>query len=99
MRAAGIRVGLGTDSVVSVGDANLWAEAAAAGLSGDEALRALTLDAARAIDWDGEIGSLDVGKAADIAVFPSTNLHRPPPSSAVLTLLAGRIVQRVDSPS
>lgn len=98
VRAAGIRVGLGTDSVVSVGDANLWAEAAAAGLSGDEALRALTLDAARAIGWDGEIGSLEVGKAADIAVFPSTNLHRPPPSSAVLTLLAGRIVQRVDSP-
>lgn len=99
LRAAGIRVGLGTDSAVSVGDANLWAEAAAAGLSGDEALRALTLDGARAIGWDGEIGSLEVGKAADIAVFPSTNLDRPPPSSAVLTLLAGRIVQRVDFPS
>ena len=99
LRAAGIRVGLGTDSVVSVGDANLWAEAAAAGLSGEDALRALTLDGAKALGWDGEIGSLDVGKAADIAVFPSTDLHRPAPSSAVLTLLAGRIVQRVDFPS
>ncbi len=98
LRAAGVRVGLGTDSVVSVGDASLWAEAAAAGLSGDEALRALTLDGARALAWDAEIGSLDVGKAADLAVFPFTDLHHPPPTSiAVLTLIGGRIVHRIDS--
>jgi 5-methylthioadenosine/S-adenosylhomocysteine deaminase len=98
LRAAGVRVGLGTDSVVSVGDASLRAEAAAAGLSGDEAWRALTLDGARALGWDAEIGSLEVGKAADLAVFPSTDLHRPPPTStAVLTLIGGRIVHRIDS--
>src|SRR6266576_1293263 len=38
-RRAGLRVGLGTDSVVSVGDSSLWAEAAAAGLDGEAALR------------------------------------------------------------
>jgi len=36
---------------------------------------------------------LEVGKQADLAVFPSTILHRPPPpSSALLTLVAGRVV-------
>lgn len=97
LRAAGVRVGLGTDSVVSVGDSDLWAEADAAGLSGDDALRALTLDGARALNWDREVGSLEVGKAGDIAVFPSTILHRPSPSLSLCTILAGRVVHRVDS--
>jgi 5-methylthioadenosine/S-adenosylhomocysteine deaminase len=93
-RTAGLSVGLGTDSVVSVGDLDLWAEAATAGLDGTDALRALTLDGARALGWESEIGSLDVGKAADLAVFPSTNLHQPPPTSqtALLTVVAGRVV-------
>jgi 5-methylthioadenosine/S-adenosylhomocysteine deaminase len=105
LRAAGVRVGLGTDSVVSVGDANLWAEAEAAGLSGDDAIRALTLDGARALGWEREIGSLEAGKAADLAVFPATALSRPlpppaaplPPPPARFVVVAGRIVHRVDS--
>jgi aminodeoxyfutalosine deaminase len=98
LRAAGVRVGLGTDSVVSVADADLWAEAEAAGLKGEEALRVLTIEGARALNWDQEIGSLEVGKAADLAVFILPDLHHPPPTSrTVLTLLAGRIVHRVDS--
>jgi 5-methylthioadenosine/S-adenosylhomocysteine deaminase len=98
LQAAGVRVGLGTDSVVSVGDASLWAEAAAAGLAGAEAIRALTLDGARALGWDREIGSLEVGKAGDLAVFPATALDRPvPPVSALLTVIGGHIVHRVDS--
>src|SRR5437588_3329538 len=64
-RAAGLTVGLGTDSVVSSGDVDLWSEATAAGLEGAEALRMLTLDGARTLGLDGEIGSLEVGKAAD----------------------------------
>jgi len=93
LRRAGLRVGLGTDSVVSVGDSTLWAEAAAAGLEGEEALRMLTIEGARALGLEREIGSLEVGKQADLAVFPSTILHRPPPpSSALLTLVAGRVV-------
>jgi len=92
-RSAGLRVGLGTDSVVSVGDLDLWAEAQAAGLDREEALRALTLDGARALGWDRDIGSLEIGKEADLAVFPG-DLRRPSPSSAALTVLAGRIVHQ-----
>jgi 5-methylthioadenosine/S-adenosylhomocysteine deaminase len=94
LRAAGITVGLGTDSVVSAGDVNLWAEAAVAGVEGEDALRLLTIEGARALGLEGEIGSLDVGKQADLAVFPSTAFSRPwPPSAALLTLVAGRVVR------
>jgi len=92
-RRAGLRVGLGTDSVVSVGDLSLLAEAAAAGLEGADALRMLTLEGARALGLESEIGSLEVGKAGDLAVFPSAALDRPlPPSAALLTVVAGRVV-------
>ncbi|MGH7607240.1 MAG: amidohydrolase family protein, partial [Gemmatimonadales bacterium] len=96
LRDAGVPVGFGTDSVVSVGDPDLWAEAAAAGLEGEDALRALTWDGARALGWEREIGSLEVGKAADLAVVTV----RPPARPVVhLTVLAGRIVHALDSPS
>lgn len=90
LRAAGVRVGLGTDSVVSAGDVVLGSEARAAGLAGDDALRALTLDGARALGWDEQIGSLDVGKAADLAVFPRARENVA--VAAVLTVVAGRVV-------
>jgi 5-methylthioadenosine/S-adenosylhomocysteine deaminase len=93
-RVAGLRVGLGTDSVVSVGDLDLWAEAEAAGLGWEDALRMLTLEGARALGWEDEIGSLEVGKAADLAVLRESFRDRP---TALLTVLAGRIVHALDS--
>jgi cytosine/adenosine deaminase-related metal-dependent hydrolase len=89
-RAAGLRVGLGTDSVASVGELDLWAEARAAGLEDEDAIRTLTIEGARALGWESEIGSLEVGKAADLAVLAVRPSGRP----AVLTVLAGRIVHR-----
>ena len=94
VRSAGVPVGLGTDSVVSVGELDLWAEAEAAGFTGDDARRVLTIEGARALGWDAEVGSLDVGKAADLAVMAVG----PSGRRAVLTLVGGRIVHRAGFP-
>ena len=95
-RQARVPVGLGTDSVVSVGDVDLWAEAEAAGLRGDAALKALTIEGARALSWDHDIGSLEVGKAGDLSVFSSPAVDRPrPPSPALLTVVSGKIVHHI----
>jgi cytosine/adenosine deaminase-related metal-dependent hydrolase len=91
LRDAGVPTGIGTDSVVSVGELDLWAEAAAAGLEGEDALRMLTLEGARALRWDGEIGSLEVGKAGDLAVLAGRAR-----STALLTCVAGRTVHRAE---
>lgn len=95
-RQANVPVGIGTDSVISVGDLDLWADAERAGLRGDAALRALTIEGARALGWDSDIGSLEVGKAADLAVFAhagsrsSTQLH-----ASLLTVVRGKIVHQI----
>lgn len=94
-REAGLTVGIGTDSVASVGDLDLWAETRLSWIGAEEALRFLTLEGARALGWERTIGSLEVGKAADLAVFGYTPPQAlPPPPLALLTVLAGRIVHR-----
>lgn len=79
---AGVNAGLGTDGLPSTDSLDLIAEANFAinlhravqpdnEISSDDVLRMLTINAARAIGMDDRIGSLDVGKQADIAVFKS----------------------------
>jgi 5-methylthioadenosine/S-adenosylhomocysteine deaminase len=95
LRDAGIPVGIGTDSVASVPDLDVWAEARVSWFGADEALRLLTLDGARALGWERDIGSLETGKAGDLAVFGHSPPHRlPPPPAALLTVVGGRIVHR-----
>jgi 5-methylthioadenosine/S-adenosylhomocysteine deaminase len=91
LRRAGVPVGLGTDSVVSVGALDLWAEGRAAGLEGEDALRMLTFEGARALCMEKMIGSLEVGKQGDLAIladYPSNRL------TVLVTLVSGRIVHR-----
>jgi 5-methylthioadenosine/S-adenosylhomocysteine deaminase len=94
-RHAGVPVGLGTDSVVSVGELDLWAEADAAGFSGDEALRMLTIEGARALGWQAEIGSLEVGKAGDLVVQTVGPSGRP---TVHVTVVRGQIVHQISAP-
>ena len=75
LRAAGVRVGLGTDSPASTPSFDAWEELRTAvymsrarerrpdALDADDALRLATLDAARALGLDDEIGSLTPGQA------------------------------------
>jgi len=84
MRAAGITVGLGTDSLASNDDLDLFAEMraalsmsrarAAAGaplpaLAPGDVLRMATLDGARALGLDELVGSIEPGKRADLVAI------------------------------
>ena len=81
LRAAGVRVGLGTDSPASTPSFDVWEELRTAVymsrareqrpdiLDADAALRLATIDAARAIGLDQELGSLTPGKKADLTVL------------------------------
>ncbi|HEU4990093.1 MAG TPA: amidohydrolase family protein [Gemmatimonadaceae bacterium] len=79
---AGIPVGLGSDSVASNNRMHMLGEAWLAALhqrararrpdavSAAQALRLATIDGARALGLDDTVGSLEPGKAADLAAFP-----------------------------
>jgi 5-methylthioadenosine/S-adenosylhomocysteine deaminase len=73
LRAAGVRLGLGTDSAASVDSLDPLAEARAArelgGLSAERALRLVTTDAAEAIGMARDIGALEPGTWADFCVL------------------------------
>ena len=106
MLDAGIRVGLGTDSVVSVNRLDLLAEARVAGqlasLGAEEQLKLCTLDGARAIGLDAETGSLRPGKWGDCTVIrldgpggtPAERVLSSSPGDVLLTCVAGREVYR-----
>jgi 5-methylthioadenosine/S-adenosylhomocysteine deaminase len=84
-----IRVGLGTDSVVSVGHLDLLAEARAASrlapsLGADDLIRLCTLAGARALGLDSQTGSLHPGKWADCIVVRSSESNPATPAEQVL---------------
>jgi cytosine/adenosine deaminase-related metal-dependent hydrolase len=90
MVEAGIRVGLGTDSVASNNRLDLLEEARAASLlhraalrahdylSPAELLRLVTLDGARALGMDDRVGTLEPGKDADLCAVSLAGAHVRP---------------------
>lgn len=89
--AAGVTVGLATDSVASNNNLDMFEEGRTAALLqkmrvGDasqftieQALKALTIEGAKALGLEDKIGSLEVGKQADfIAIQPKGRIHLYP---------------------
>ena len=89
--AAGVTVGLATDSVASNNNLDMFEEGRTAALlqkmrAGDatqftieQALKALTIEGAKALGLEKKIGSLEVGKQADfIVIQPKGRLHLYP---------------------
>jgi cytosine/adenosine deaminase-related metal-dependent hydrolase len=73
--ARGVRVALGTDSLASNPDLNLFAEACFVhqrypDVPGATLLRMATLSGAEALGWQDETGSLEPGKSADLIALP-----------------------------
>jgi 5-methylthioadenosine/S-adenosylhomocysteine deaminase len=93
--AAGITIGLGTDSVASNNRLDLLEEARAAqllqrarlrssgALDGQALLRLVTIDGARALGLDRRIGTLEAGKDADLCAIALTRAHTTPAGDVV----------------
>lgn len=107
LRAAGLRVGLGTDSPASAISFDMFAELRAAvllaralearadALSAVEALELATLGSAQALGLDGEIGSLAPGKRADLAVVSLRGSAYLPWEDPVAAVVFGGSAERV----
>ena len=91
LQKAGVPVGIATDSVASNNNLDMFEEGRTAALlqkmkSGDAsqfpietALKALTIDGAKVLGMDDQIGSLEVGKQADFLVIqPQGKIHLQP---------------------
>ncbi len=90
MLAAGVAVGLGTDGPGSNNDLDLWAEMDTAAklhklvsrdptvVDARQAFEMATLGGARALGLDHLVGSLEVGKRADLVVVASGGFHQAP---------------------
>jgi len=103
MLAHGIRTGLGTDSVASNDRMHLLDEARQAvlchairsgvpdSLGAHEALSLATRGSAGALGLASEIGTLEPGKAADLAAFPLTAGPVFDPAVTLVHVLAGHV--------
>ena len=91
LKKAGVPVGIATDSVASNNNLDMFEEGRTAALlqkmkSGDAsqfpietALKALTIEGAKVLGMEDEIGSLEVGKQADFLVIqPQGKIHLKP---------------------
>ena len=118
MLTRGISVSLGADGAACNNRLDMFTEMRTAALlqkalQGPEvlpaarALRMATIDGARALGLENEIGSLEIGKRADVVVVDLNQLHSSPkqdvisplvysaqPSDVRVTIIDGRVVMR-----
>jgi cytosine/adenosine deaminase-related metal-dependent hydrolase len=109
MRAAGVTVGLGCDTVINDlfkvmriafvmhGQASGIPLYDPVALTTEDAITMATIDAARALRWDHEIGSLEEGKAADVVVVDAENTRLTPAYQPIGTLVRYAVGTDVES--
>ncbi|MGH2821708.1 MAG: amidohydrolase family protein [Thermoleophilaceae bacterium] len=109
MRTAGVTVGLGCDTVINdlfkVMRIAFVMHAQSTGIPlydplafrTHDAMTMATIDAARALRWDHEIGSLEAGKAADVVVVDAENTRLTPTYDPVGTLVRYAVGTDVES--
>ncbi len=104
LQQAGVNISLGTDGAASNNDLDMLAEMRtaaliakavannASALPAADALRMATINAAKALGLDSEIGSIEVGKSADITVVDLSSIENQPVYNPVSQLIysAGR---------
>lgn len=115
----GLRVGLGTDGAASNNDLSMWEEMDSAAklhkvfsgdpkvISAQEAFELATIRGAAALHLEREIGSLEVGKRADLVIVEGDSLNQIPSysiysglvystkaSDVQTVIINGRIVMR-----
>jgi len=104
LQQAGINVALGTDSAASNNDLDMIAEMRtaallakavannASALPAEDVLRMATINGATALGLDTEIGSLEIGKSADITAIDLSGIENQPVYNPVSQLIysAGR---------
>lgn len=110
LREKGVVVALGTDNVAANNSYDMVAEMRVAGLvashregraqplSSRDLLRMATIDGARALGLEHEIGSLEIGKAADIIAIDMTGAgysETPEPETLLVYSGSGRDVRHV----
>jgi imidazolonepropionase-like amidohydrolase len=92
----GIRVAMGTDGVRDDHLPRELKHMVDHGLSPLGALRAATIEAARLLDLDGDLGTLEPGKIADLAVVTGDPLSEPAlwgdPARIVAVVQSGKVV-------
>jgi cytosine/adenosine deaminase-related metal-dependent hydrolase len=106
---AGITVGLGTDSLASVPNLNMWDEMRYAyqihrrdGVSPEDIFKLATIGGAKALGLGKEIGTLEPGKRADMIAVPlpkknTGNLYSDllrETKSCIMTMVNGKILYR-----
>ncbi|MFJ1572206.1 TRZ/ATZ family hydrolase [Pseudomonas sp. NPDC088322] len=96
---AGVNVAIGTDGAASNNDLDLLGETrtaallakavagSASALDAHRALRMATLNGARGLGLDTQIGSLELGKAADLVAFDLSGLAQQPVHDPVSQLI------------
>jgi cytosine/adenosine deaminase-related metal-dependent hydrolase len=109
MRTAGVTVGLGCDTVINdlfkVMRIAFVMHGQGTGIPlydplafrTQDAMTMATIDAARALRWAHEIGSLEVGKAADVVIVDAENTRLTPTYDPVGTLVRYAVGTDVES--